>query len=130
MGKQGDPAGSSRRWAAKHRAAGLVKRVAYRRVPTDDNGHRQPDWWFDGGVSFALSTLIKPGDVPLIHGSMGINRGPSMGPCILLELGREPIADVGYAQIALGHYRCTRAIGTDLGEEDRDDIEAWSRRYL
>lgn len=115
--------------------------LVYKRVPTDDDGRRQPDWWFDDGVSFARSALTKPGGVLLIHCSMGINRGPSMGFRILLDLEWEPIAaleairnarpiaDVGYAQDALGHYHRTHDAPPDSLERDRDDVEAWLRGY-
>lgn len=66
--------------------------VVYLHNGADDVGGRQPDWWFDKGVEFALEALAVPGHKVLAHCHMGINRGPSMAYAMLLALGHDPVA--------------------------------------
>ena len=68
-------------------AAGVV----YLHNGADDVGQRQPDWWFDAGVDFALDALASSNAKVLAHCHMGINRGPSMAFAILLALGHKPV---------------------------------------
>ena len=66
--------------------------VVYLHNGADDIGGRQPDSWFEAGVSFALDAFAADADAKVLaHCHMGINRGPSMAYAILLALGHDPI---------------------------------------
>jgi hypothetical protein len=93
--------------------------ITYGWFGTHDNGTPQPDQWFADGLAFALEALATPNAVLLVHCHMGINRGPTMGYRILLELGwnpdyaldairaARPIAEIRYQKDAINH--CNRS---------------------
>lgn len=114
-------------WTDEEFVARHAPQITYLHVGVDDAGGRQPDWFFDEGVAFALDALAVPGSKVLTHCHMGINRGPSLAYAVLLALGSDPvqamdtirgvrpIAAVGYAEGALDwHHR-----GAGLSEFER-----------
>ncbi len=124
-------------WSDEDFVAAHAPGVAYLHAGVDDAGGRQPDWFFDTAVAFALDALAQPGTRVLAHCHMGINRGPSMAFAILLALGFDPIeamdairgarsiAAIGYAEDSLDwHHRRT---GTPelVRARDRRRLRAW-----
>ncbi len=87
----------------------------YHYLPTDDDGERQSDEWFDAAIEVADNVRKRGGKV-LIHCHMGINRAPSLAYRLLLEEGehvigaldlireKRPIAGIAYADDAVNHY--------------------------
>jgi dual specificity phosphatase 3 len=128
-------------WSDKGLVAKHAPDLVYGWVGTDDDGSPQPDVWFDDGLGFAAEALREPDSVLLVHCHMGINRGPSMAYRILLERGWDPIcaldairgarpiADIGYAGDALGHYHRNHSVAASQRVLDRDRLEAWRRGY-
>ena len=116
--------------------AGARAEVEYLHLGIDDAGQRVPEEWFEEGVAFAREA-VEAGGVVLAHCHMGINRGPSMGFAILLDLGWEarealdaihaarPIAFAAYADDALRwhHGQDSRALEADLRR-----VREWRRR--
>lgn len=69
-----------------YEAAGLD----YSWIGVDDRGGRQPDSWWEEGITEARRA-IESGGVVLVHCHMGVNRAPSMAFAILVGvLGFEP----------------------------------------
>lgn len=128
-------------WSDEDLVAEHAPSIVYCSAPTDDDGRRQPDDWFDTGIAFAIETFSHPRAVLLVHCHMGVNRAPSMAFRILLELGWDPIealdtirearpiANIGYATDALNHYHSTHAVPATRQAEDRDRLETWVRGY-
>lgn len=88
-------------------------RMRYEWLGVDDAGQRMPDEWFARGTSF-VRTSMAAGGVVLAHCHMGINRGPSMGFAVMLELGWDPIE-------ALDRIRVRRSIAHIAYAEDAYD---------
>lgn len=93
----------------------LIPEVTYLWDGIDDAGQRLPFEWFERIVGWATRAIAE-GGVVLTHCHMGINRGPSAGYAVLLELGWDPvdalaairaarpIANVWYAEDALAWH--------------------------
>ena len=128
-------------WSDEDLVAEHAPSVVYCSAPTDDDGRRQPDEWFNAGIVFAIEALAHPQSVLLVHCHMGVNRAPSMAFRIMLELGWDPIealdgirdarpiADIGYAADALNHYHRAHAVPATRQAEDRDRLKTWVRGY-
>ena len=98
--------------------------IRYLHLGVDDAGNRQPAWWYDDGVAFALIAMADPDAKVLAHCHMGINRGPSMAFAILLALGHDPveahrmiraarpIAHIWYAEDALANRLAVDGVPT------------------
>ncbi|MGH8991304.1 MAG: dual specificity protein phosphatase family protein [Acidimicrobiia bacterium] len=112
--------------------------VAYLHADVDDIGGRQPDWFFDRGVAFALDALAAdPAAKVLVHCHMGINRGPSLAYAVLLAQdidpvdaldairAARPIAAVGYAEDALAWHHRRRGTDEFTRRADRRRLRAW-----
>ena len=125
------------RQEAQEDCGAIAPDVTYRWAGIDDAGQRVPDAWFEDIVGWALDALAQPGSRLLTHCHMGINRGPSAGYAVLLGLGWDPVeaidairrarpvANVWYAEDALGwHHRRTGA-SADRRREERAALAAW-----
>ena len=92
--------------------------MGYTWIGVDDDGGRQPDEWFERGVTAAIEALERTDGFVLVHCHMGVNRGPSMGYAIKLALGADPIE-------ALDDIRAGRPIAAILYAEDA--LDWWGR---
>lgn len=114
--------------------------VVYLHNGADDIGGRQPDWWFDAGVDFALDALASSRAKVLAHCHMGINRGPSMAFAILLATGHRPleafdmvrearpIAHMAYALDALDWWLRRNGASRNATERELRLLAAHERR--
>jgi len=125
-------------WNDEEFVARHAPAVAYLHAGVDDIGGRQPDWFFDQGVAFALDALAADPDAKvLVHCHMGINRGPSLAYAVLLAQGWDPIdaldairtarpiAAMGYAEDALAWHHCRTGAGDFTRASDRRRLRAW-----
>ncbi len=111
--------------------------LGYTWAGVDDDGGRQPDWWFEQGVAAVLeatgavegaaareasSDAVRggvAGGKVVVHCHMGVNRGPSMGFAAMLASGHDPLR-------ALTTIRDRRPIAAVLYAEDA--VTWWHRR--
>lgn len=124
-------------WSDEEFVAAHAPQIRYLHAGVDDAGGRQPDWFFDRAVAFALDALADPDAKVLAHCHMGINRGPSMAFAILLALGSDPIdaldairaarpiAAAGYAEDALDWYHRRSGTPELVRARDRRRLSAW-----
>jgi protein-tyrosine phosphatase len=113
-------------WSDEDFVAQHAPGILYLHNPTDDDGRSRPENFFERGVEFALAAMDNPDAKVLVHCHMGINRAPSLGLAVLMQLGIDPveaiamirrarpIAAVGYATDALDWH--LRRDGTNYNE--------------
>lgn len=123
-------------WTDEALFAVFAPGISYLHHGVDDDGGRQPDWWFDLGVGFVVHALAERSSQVLVHCHMGINRGPSLAYATLLALewdpvealeairSARPIAAVGYAEQALDWHHRRRGVPA---EQRRDELERVAR---
>lgn len=123
-------------WSDEEFVRTIEPDVAYLHLGIDDAGQRIPGTWFEQAVGFAREA-IDQGGVVLAHCHMGINRGPSLGFAILLDLGWDPvdalnairdareIANIAYAADALVWHHERRGSTPEELRADLDRLRQW-----
>jgi dual specificity phosphatase 3 len=126
-------------WSDGDLVAGLAPGLEYVHVGVDDHLGRQPGSWFDTGVAGARRIIADTGGRVMVHCHMGINRGPSMGLAVLLDLGWEllealesiraarPIAAIAYAGDALRWHQRRTGVTNPLAAFQRRELFDWQR---
>jgi len=111
--------------------------LAYTWVGVDDHGGRQPDSWFDQGVTASVAALAEPDGKVMIHCHMGVNRGPSMGFAAMLATGHDPltaldtirecrpIAALMYAEDAVAWFHRSRGSDAWVAENQTKAVRDW-----
>ncbi|HEY1135239.1 MAG TPA: hypothetical protein VGE77_11760 [Nocardioides sp.] len=116
-------------------------RLQYRWDGIEDAGQPVGHDWFDAVAAFARAALATPGARLLTHCHMGVNRGPSAGFAVLLDLGWDPVdalaairaarpvAAVAYAEDALDWHLTRRGAGWFERRRTRARVEEWRRDH-
>ena len=128
-------------WSDEDFVAEHAPQIAYLHNGTHDDGHSQPDEFFDRGLSFGREALADDGAKLLVHCHMGINRGPSLGYAVMLDQGHDPVealdairaarprAGISYSEDALWHHLKRSEASAEAIQRELERIRAWRGEY-